>query len=164
MKPMTRRNVLMLGGAAAVLPFGSASAAPPGDEIKQPINLVIKDDVVFVINNKPYWKDTPLDFIYYPDDSYKYFYLPFPWAPGQGLVGLLKETKKPPKHTITFEKVLKGTKDKKTFDHVQLSIVADDKQPSCCVMCPNEPPVYIPVGHYYLCNGAPMPCTPVVTF
>jgi hypothetical protein len=161
MKPITRRNVLMLGGAASVAPLlGSASLSSALEPY--PVTLVLNDGLAVRDWQTGEKLTSPVMVSYSKekdkDGKIKRFFCRLPWAWHQGLAGNLKtENGDPPKHTFQFDLIVMGPKSKPTSHHVKLTVSADTYPGSCCFMC-GDLELCIPDGHSFMCNGVEFTC------
>jgi hypothetical protein len=178
MKSLTRRNVLMLGGAAAIIPlvdtaadacpiiasrrqcdasYGPAPFRSRLDSVIKPATLDRRDGLVVRRKQDNSKLDTSVDIEYFLEDSGNRFFCRLPWAPDHGLAGACPTANHPPDHTFRFELIPKREGGKTKPDHVKVTINPDGKPDPCCFMCGGQE-ICIPPGVSYLCNGIEISC------
>jgi hypothetical protein len=165
MKPMTRRNVLMLGGAAGAAALGAPDAL--GNEAGAATTEQVICTVYISDKNLRLWLEDDDTYLEYSDKpqnvSVPYWYVEggknyrcrFPWAKHQGMTGLLRDGKFPP-HKFNF--TLKPVPS--TTDHYFVNLTIDDaKVPGtgCCIMCGGQE-ICLPAGQSIVCDGVQITC------
>jgi hypothetical protein len=168
MKPMTRRNVLMLGGAAGAAALGASDAlgneagAAPTEQVicKVYINdkclrIRLEDDDTYLEYPGKDETEQYVSVPYWYVDGGKKYRCRFPWAKHQGMSGSLSDGKFPP-HEFRFTAV----KDKNFYkvslsvDHASRTGTAD-----CCFMCGGQE-ICIGPGQSFVCDGVEIICPP----
>jgi hypothetical protein len=174
MNSLTRRNVLMLAGAAGLTPV-LGSVALGEEDVKAPkkCDLVIKDGLQLLIKKKLFSEGTKECDIEYASVDGDAFVCFLPWAPHHALKcpRKQKDAGKLKKHRFTFEAVMNGTVEEikgggGKLDHVRITCDADygrgyaegDKRPAVChIMCDGVDHV-VPAGQSFFCHGVEIKC------
>jgi hypothetical protein len=161
MKPMTRRNVLMLGGAASAAALGASDALGNANgavlvdyvecdiSIDPKLRVWLEDEDKFLDSTA-----TKVNVPYTKVEGDKKYRCRFPWAKHQGLTGLLKGEKFPP-HTFKF--TLQQNQTTRAY-YIMLSIDgASGTGANCCFMCGGQE-ICIGPGQSFVCDGVEITC------
>jgi hypothetical protein len=163
----TRRRVLMLAGAAGVVPFVGVSAGGATlTSVVQNASLVINDGLVIrnLADGTVLTSGGTIPVTYFKDTTANTYYCRLPWAHHMALAGpLIGAGMNLPVHTFTFDKLVvnKATAPvaaKNVLHHIRVTADINGLPgPACCIMC-GDYEVCVPSGHSYICNGIQYSC------